>query len=241
MRLLVSCCDNGTGLFLWEGGEYKHLYLGHTMSIVRCPWGIAVMSEEGIKVYDEDTLKVIHSVPFQLPGHHGSDYDPNSDMLVVASSDRNSLNWVDIDSGKIVEELQVNPNGSHTNDIFIHKDEIYVSSFNEGIIKYDRLTKERIKLFDANKPHSVKLRNDHVWWCNSESREVKKDGQTMCIHPGFVRGIDWDTKGNLVVGVSHHKYRREGSAGVYLNSEFYGIPHVNRTEVNNVYSILVLP
>lgn len=239
MRVLVSCCDNDTGLFLWDNGAWSHLMLAHGQSIVPTPHGIVVMTEGAIKILGPG-LTVEHSAPFTLDGHHGTDWDIKTEMLVTASSDQNALFWTDPLTGEIVDQKEVNPAGSHTNDIDVHRNVIYISSFHKGITALDRESDQVMELYpNQNKPHTVKSRPDGLYWCESEARRVMKDGECIAEHPGFVRGLDWFDN-EMLVGISRHKYRNEGSAGFYFRGEFHGVPAVNKREVTNLYSLMVI-
>lgn len=241
MRLLISCCDNGTGLFLWDGSEFTHLVHAHSQSVLRTPLGIALMSEGLISIYDEEKLKagklkVVNQIKFPLPGHHGSCWDSKTGCIVTASSDYNKLIWTSPWTGERKGEMEVNRPGSHTNDIDVHDKYIYVSSFVRGITRINRETGEREDLYQCEaKAHSIKMRHGDLWWCESEKSRVKKNGEVVAEHPGFVRGLEW-FGGELVVGVSHHKYRNEGHAGFYFQDKFHAVPN----GVTNVYSLLVL-
>lgn len=240
MRVLASCCDNDSGLFLWENGEFKHLMLGHGQAVFRCRWGIAWMAEGFFRILDEK-LDIVHEMKFNLQGHHGADYDPVTGRFVVVSSDKNSISFVNVFSGVIEDEWEINPHGSHTNDIFATEKGFYTSSFHQGIVFTGRDKSRSVIFPHQNKPHTVKLYNGELWWCESESRNVKCEGEILIEHPGFVRGLDWDDDGNIIVGVSRHKYRNEGSAGFYYKDKFYGIPPVGgKNEVSNLYSILII-
>ena len=240
MKVLVSCCDNNTGLFLWEDGEWVHLMDGHAMSIFPYPDGYINMMEGCFVKYDSN-LNIMARVKFNLPGHHGSTWDPKTGRIVVASSETNTLHWVDPITGAFVDEMKVNSKGSHTNDIEVLSDVIYVSSFGKGITAITRLNHQRVDIYQGQqKPHTVKYHKGDVWWCESEKSKVRKNGHVVAEYPGFVRGLAWDRQDELLVGISHHKYRHEGDAGFYYMGEFHAVPPMPKRKVTNVYSLLAI-
>lgn len=184
--------------------------------------GYAVLSVNSIHILDNQLNRVSsRQYSDEDLDFHGIAYADGYYYIVETAT--NTLKIIDKNTLQVEKEVNFTTDFGdkhHINDIFIHDGKILLSMLTKqglpknkrwnsddgAIVALDKTTLE-IKDFlitGLQYPHSVKVYNDEVYFCESRTGKLSNTKRTLTAFNGFTRGLAFD--GNLFF-VGQSKYR----------------------------------
>ncbi|WP_231597609.1 DUF4915 domain-containing protein [Bacillus sp. SA1-12] len=212
-QLLVTCCNQGGGLYniTIKNGTYelKKLLPDEYRGIAKYKEMYVIVSNDKISLLNSE-FEVIKTkiLTLALDLHGVAIYN---DQVFIVETKTNSIGIYDLNKGlERVDEIKLSPQNNdvcHINDIFIQGDKAYISMFfyhnKKGflikeskirgvIIEYSLLEKKTNKIMAKQlfQPHSVKVYNEGLFYCQSEKFLVQKNKDIIFKGLGYLRGLD---------------------------------------------------
>lgn len=151
---------------------------------------------------------------------------------------------------------------NHVNDICIDGDSIYLSMLslkgltknlwtdrqNGAVIELDKQTLEPKNIISKNLnfPHSVKVYNGELYYCESLQFNVMKDGKELVSFGGFTRGLESDGK---LIYIGQSTFRNaiietiksvSIDAGIHIFDPMHKTTRMIKLHTDNVYGIVLV-
>lgn len=144
------------------------------------------------------------------------------DHAYVVETNNNCIGIYDLEKSLRIDQIKFtheNFDVNHINDLFIHKDNVYISMFSytkqwretsqdSGVIlEYSLMDRKHKTLHQQNltHPHSIIYRNDKLFYCNSGKLEVKRDEVVIFTGLGYTRGLACYEDDFLFIGQSESR------------------------------------
>ncbi|WP_337103802.1 DUF4915 domain-containing protein [Paenibacillus sp. YIM B09110] len=222
-------------------------------------------NSHGILKFDHELNKVGVYNSSELD-YHGMAIAPDG-LIYVVETARNTIAIHESTSFRKVDEIVINKNQNmdinHINDLSIVGNRLFLSMFSmdnnwgesreysKGVIaEYDLITNEFVKTHVENllMPHSVKIIEDEVFYCNSLGLSLNNGNHTIARLGGFTRGLTYDSW-NYYVGQSEMRHISRALKHLPNFSVDCGIHIIDKTNKSSrflhmpavgVYDIVVL-
>jgi hypothetical protein len=267
-ELLVSCCGTGGGVYHinLRNNKITKLLSGDFRGICDTPHGYCVVNEASIffmnnefSVYREERL---HDSDRDLDPH-GIVYDDGHYYIIETATNtitvynENSLAIENrISFSKTDEDL------NHVNDLFVDGESIYISMLSMkgltknlwtdrqdgAIVELDKATLEpkRIWRENLNFPHSVKMYNGDLYYCESLNFNMMRNDEEVVSFGGFTRGIEYDGQ-LLYIGQSTFRNAIADTvksvsmdAGIHIFDPMHRTTRMIKLDTDNVYGITLV-
>jgi hypothetical protein len=263
---LVTGYGNGGGLYQinLQNDRIEKYMEGDLRDICRDHKGYAVVDNHSIFFLDQQ-LKIYnrHILSDDNLDLHGICYD--NGFYYIVETYTNSIKIMSADTLKIEEQLNIKTDKEdlhHINDICVSQEGLYVSmislsglpksfwrDFQDGaIIELDKtnLQPKRIIKDYLSFPHSVKLFNDQIYFCESLKFNLSCVNGVIARFDGFTRGLEFD--GTLFyVGQSVFRSTIPSNvdsvsieAGIHVFDPVFKLKRFIKMPVQNIYAILNL-
>lgn len=280
-KLMFTCSevpngkDNnlGGGLYVFDiqNNEISKKINGKFHELVKTRNYYYLLDEfEGVKKVSKD-FKQITTYP-GLPGSimHGLSIDIDNRRLFVGNTGRDSVSILDLDNGKLIEEIFISKkyekgdvDKHHINDLHYYKGDLFISMFSfsglwregvydGGIAKMD-LNKKKITHYPKSElwmPHSINFINGEMVFVDSMRGDVYKTNNKKLVNVnGFARGLAYDGK-YYYIGQSEHRYfdrLKDISKNIHLNCGIHTYDPVHKASrfysfenLTNIHTIKIL-
>ncbi|KOR89276.1 DUF4915 domain-containing protein [Paenibacillus solani] len=265
-EILVTCCGSGGGVFHinLRDDTITKLMSGDFRGISYGPNGYSVLNESSIIFLDEKFAvykeKKLHDRDFDL---HGIAYDDGRFFIIETAT--NTLTVYDEHSMEIEKQLNLSKPDedlNHINDIFVGEESIYLSMLSMkgltknlwtdrqdgAIVEFDKKTLEPKNIIkqNLNFPHSVKVYNEELYYCESLNFNVVKKDEELVSYGGFTRGIESDGR-LLYIGqstfrnaIAHTVKSVSMDAGIHIFDPMHRTTRMIKLDTDNVYGILLV-
>lgn len=242
--IVIGCCNGKPGLLYLEADNSPcFVHKQDTRGTCYVPERDAIycLTRGGLSRWIVDPDREPHTLrgPLQIAEgardwhgliYHGGSLwatDPVTDVICEFSLDGALLgtyDWKQPADGRL-----------HTNDIFFHEGDMYLSCFSYGIVKNG----DALGIGKNVQPHSPIIYDGSLYFCASNKGEVHDEqGDVFCSPGGFTRGLLGTSEG-LWVGSSA---QRHGAGGSGARIELYDwtsgyLKYTIDLPTNEVYSI----
>ena len=210
-ELLVTTIGENGGLWLVETNKkyYKKILSGDFRGITKLNDSYLVVDENyGILRLSFD-FKIISRLKVKnIPGLHGISVDQKSNLIFLNETHYDKIGIYDLGTYKKQDEITLGNFKSkkevhHINDVYFYKGSLFACMFslkglwrnevwNDGaIVKIDLKTKkiDKVLLNGLSQPHTIYVKNNDIFFCNSMKCEVRKNKKKIIEFQGYVRGI----------------------------------------------------
>jgi hypothetical protein len=271
--VLVSCCNQRGGLYqiTIKNQDYtiKKLLDIECRGIAKYNNKYIIASNvKGLFILDENFQIIQHrDLDKELDIHGMAVY---SDKVFLVETKTNSIGIYDLNNQlRRIDEIRFsseNYDTCHVNDIYIHKDKLFVSMFhhpssflnknkisksnNGAILVYSLIKRkvERIEFKSLNQPHSIKYIGCNYYYCISAEFTVVRNKEVVFKGSGYTRGLA--IKGDTMV-IGQSKSRRTDEllrlhpnivleCGIYVHNLKTRISTFIPIPSDEVYSVLLL-
>ncbi|PWW00786.1 uncharacterized protein DUF4915 [Paenibacillus cellulosilyticus] len=265
-ELLVSCCGTGGGVFHINLRDDKitKLMSGDFRGISYTPHGYCVLNEASMfflddkfSLYREERL---HDSDYDL---HGVVYDDGHYYIIeTATNTLTVYNEHSMTIEKRISFSKTDEDLNHINDIFVDEESIYLSMLSMkgltknlwtdrqdgAIVELDKETLEPKNILkeNLNFPHSVKVFNGDLYYCESLNFNVMMKNKELVTYGGFTRGIEFDGK-LLYIGQSTFRNAIADTvtsvsmdAGIHIFDPMHRTTRMIKLDTDNVYGIILV-
>lgn len=269
-RLLVSSFKSGEG----DGGifelnfrqnTYRQVLYCDGRGLAKCDNRYIVATREtGVFVLDEE-LNVVDEHKISNLDLHGIAVGPDG-LIYIVETRHNRIGIYTLDPFRRVSEIAVSidpDDVNHINDICFHNGRLLLSmfstrerwreNFNRGIfdgaiVEYDYQEKTAIRTVAANlkMPHTLKMVNGELSYCESFSLNIKRASEIIGQYFGYTRGFDFDGE-YFFVGQSRLRHRSRhtettisGDSGVHILAPKEHVSRFVPLPTTDIYAVLVL-
>lgn len=270
-KLLISCpkdANDPGGLYIvdFELNTISQILVGDCRGIAPYIHGYFIATNSnGILKLDKQ-FNVLNQYESPSLDLHGAMIDGHESLLYVVETKHNTIGIYKIDPFMRIDEIKIShydTDHNHINDIWIESDSMYVSMFSfehnwrrvegtyDGVIaEYDIPTKSFKKIIHSGLqlPHTVKIINGDIYYCDSLNLNIKRDDSTIAQFNGFTRGLAYDDW-HFYVGQSELRHLEKIvkklnnvtlDCGIHIfdpishTSRFFKIP------ANQIYEIIII-
>jgi hypothetical protein len=266
-ELLITSFSSGGGLYhiTLPEQKIKKVCEGNFRGMIGYKDTFFVSDEfKGVFQYDRE-FNIVDQYKYEnINNTHGLALDEQRKLLYVVETGVDKIGIFSINPLRRIDEIIIDTTDQdfhHMNDIWLEDGSLYVSMFSkignwrrgifDGVIlELDIETKQikHVVIQNLKQPHSVKIFNDKVYYCDSMNYNFCCNGEVLGNFNSFLRGLTYDDQ-YFYIGQSEIKYfdrlpktitNTSVDCGFHIYDSNHKISRFIKLPATNIYDILII-